>query len=176
MTLRIQDHRVETPGPGEVHYFNHGGFGAIRLREPMVLGHEVPGHVTGRGAGVIGLKAGQLVAVPPSRLCGACRYCREAANNHCLNMRFFGSAKPFPHVQGAFREVLVAHAAQCAPAAGFSAGEAAMAKPLAVCLQAARRAAPFRHRRRWRSGPPWRPRHPGHRCPTRRRSRPATRP
>lgn len=55
-------------------------------------------------------------------------------------MRFYGSAMPFPHIQGAFREVLVADATQCAPADGLSAGEAAMAEPLAVCLHAARRA------------------------------------
>ena len=23
----------------DLHYFNHGGFGAVRLREPMILGH-----------------------------------------------------------------------------------------------------------------------------------------
>jgi L-idonate 5-dehydrogenase len=50
---------------------------------------------------------------------------------------------PFPHIQGAFREVLVADAAQCVPAGGLSAGEAAMAEPLAVCLHATRRAGPL---------------------------------
>ena len=47
---------------------------------------------------------------------------------------------PFPHIQDAFREVLVADATQCAPADGLSAGEAATAEPLAVCLHAARTA------------------------------------
>lgn len=47
---------------------------------------------------------------------------------------------PFPHIQGAFRDVLVADAAQCAPADGLSPGEAAMAEPLAVCLHGARQA------------------------------------
>ena len=32
--------------------------------------------------------------------------------NHCLDMRFYGSAMRMPHVQGAFRELLVADAAQ----------------------------------------------------------------
>ena len=59
--------------------------------------------------------------------------------NRCLNMRFYGSAMPFPHIQGAFRQVLVADASQCMPADGLTAGEAAMAEPLAVCLYAARR-------------------------------------
>jgi L-idonate 5-dehydrogenase len=55
-------------------------------------------------------------------------------------MRFYGSAMPFPHIQGAFREVLIADALQCVPADGLSAGEAAMAEPLAVTLHATRRA------------------------------------
>lgn len=45
---------------------------------------------------------------------------------------------PFPHVQGAFRESLTVEALQCAPAQGLSAGEAAMAEPLAVALHAVR--------------------------------------
>lgn len=67
---------------------------------------------------------------------------------HCLDMRFYGSAMRFPHVQGAFREQLVAEASQChlVPAT-LSAGEAAMAEPLAVCLHAARRAGPLLGRR-----------------------------
>ena len=155
--LRIEDHVAETPGPGQVqitlavggicgsdlHYFNHGGFGAIRLREPMVLGHEVSGHITGLGQGVSGLALGQLVAVSPSRPCRDCKYCREAMFNQCLNMRFYGSAMPFPHVQGAFREVLVADASQCTIADGLTAAEAALAEPLAVCLHAVKRAGPI---------------------------------
>ena len=60
--------------------------------------------------------------------------------NQCLNMRFYGSAMPFPHIQGAFREMLVANAEQCVAADGLSAGEAALAEPLAVALHATRRA------------------------------------
>ena len=55
-------------------------------------------------------------------------------------MRFYGSAMPFPHVQGAFREHLVALESQCVKADGLTAGEAAMAEPLSVCLHATRRA------------------------------------
>ena len=55
-------------------------------------------------------------------------------------MRFYGSAMPFPHIQGAFQEWLVADAAQCAIADGLTEGEAAMAEPLAVVLHAASQA------------------------------------
>lgn len=124
----------------DLHYYNHGGFGAVRLREPMILGHEVAGHVEALGEGVTGLELGQLVSVSPSRPCRDCRFCAEGYYNQCLNMRFYGSAMPFPHIQGAFRELLVADAAQCADATGLTSGEAAMAEPLAVCLHATRQA------------------------------------
>ena len=152
--LRIETRAIEEPGAGEVqiklaaggicgsdlHYFNHGGFGTIRLKEPMILGHEVAGHITKLGAGVEGLELGELVAISPSRPCDACKFCQQGMHNQCLNMRFYGSAMPFPHIQGAFREVLVADARQCVSAEGLSPGEAAMAEPLAVTLHATRRA------------------------------------
>ncbi|MEL6965847.1 MAG: L-idonate 5-dehydrogenase [Pseudomonadota bacterium] len=152
--LRIETAQPSEPEAGEVlidlavggicgsdlHYYNHGGFGTIRLREPMVLGHEVSGRVKSLGHGVDGLSVGDLVAVSPSRPCGQCRYCREGLHNHCEAMRFYGSAMPFPHIQGAFRQSLTALASQCVTANGLTDGEAAMAEPLAVCLHGAKRA------------------------------------
>jgi L-idonate 5-dehydrogenase len=113
----------------------------------MILGHEVGGYIEAVGAGVNDLEVGSLVAVSPSRPCGACKYCAEGAQNHCLNMRFYGSAMPFPHIQGAFRDYVVADAAQCAPAGDLTIGEAAMAEPLAVVLHAARQAGDLLGRR-----------------------------
>lgn len=124
----------------DLHYYQHGGFGTIKLKEPMILGHEVSGYICEIGEDVKNLKAGDLVAVSPSRPCYSCKYCNEGSHNHCLNMRFYGSAMPFPHIQGAFREELVADASQCVVANGLSAGEAAMGEPLSVCLHAAKRA------------------------------------
>ena len=152
--LRIEERPLDEPGAGQVqmalatggicgsdlHYFNHGGFGAVRLKEPMILGHEVAGRITKLGAGAAGFEVGQLVGVSPSRPCHACKYCHEGLFNQCLNMRFYGSAMPFPHIQGAFREVLVADASQLVSAEGLTSGEAAMAEPLAVTLHATRRA------------------------------------
>ncbi len=150
--LRIEDRPEESPGPGQLrlrlatggvcgsdlHYYNHGGFGAVRLREPMILGHEVSAFV--EDAGDTGFTKGQLVAVSPSRPCGGCKFCLEGLPNQCLNMRFYGSAMPFPHIQGAFLESLVADASQCVDATGLTPGEAAMAEPLAVTLHATKRA------------------------------------
>ncbi len=152
--LRIEERNVGTVGPSDVlvrletggicgsdlHYYNHGGFGTVRLRQPMILGHEVAGRIAEVGSSVKHLSIGDRVAVSPSRPCGDCRYCHEGQRNQCLNMRFYGSAMPFPHIQGAFRETLVAAADQCVVANEISAGEAAMAEPLSVVLHAARRA------------------------------------
>ena len=55
-------------------------------------------------------------------------------------MRFYGSAMPFPHIQGAFQEYLVAEADQCVVADRLKAGEAAMSEPLAVALHAVKQA------------------------------------
>ena len=150
MDLRIEDFHLEELTPNQVeisvamggicgtdlHYYKHGGFGQIKLKEPMVLGHEVSGYISKLGSNVTDLTIGQLVSVSPSRPCNNCEFCLEGSQNHCFNMKFYGSAMPFPHIQGAFRETLIAEDYQCIPADGLSVGEAAMAEPLAVCLHA----------------------------------------
>jgi L-idonate 5-dehydrogenase len=156
--LRVEAVADPVPGAGEVevrieaggicgsdlHYYHDGGFGTVRLREPMILGHEIAGTVTRVGAEVTSVTPGTRVAVNPSRPCGRCRYCQEGRQNHCLDMRFYGSAMRFPHVQGGFREMLVCDAAQAVPvAATMSAAQAAFAEPFAVCLHAVNRAGPL---------------------------------
>ncbi len=153
--LRIEEREPASAGPGEVgiaieaggicgsdlHYYNHGGFGAIRLKEPMILGHEIAGTVKALGAGVSNLAIGDRVAVSPSKPCNACIYCLKGQQNQCLDMRFYGSAMRMPHVQGAFTQHLVAHDWQCHKIAdGVSINEAAFAEPFAVTLHAVNRA------------------------------------
>jgi L-idonate 5-dehydrogenase len=138
--------RIEAGGicGSDLHYYYDGGFGTVRLKEPMILGHEIAGMVARVGAEVETVQAGQRVAVNPSRPCGACRYCAEGKQQHCLNMLFYGSAMRFPHVQGGFREVLVCDATQAVPVpATMSAAQAAFAEPFAVCLHAVNRAGPL---------------------------------
>ncbi len=153
--LRLDAVEPQTPGPHELgvrvafggicgsdlHYFQHGGFGTVRIKEPMALGHEVSGVVETVGSGVTGFAPGQRIAISPSRPCGGCRFCQMGLQNHCLEMRFYGSAMRFPHVQGAFQETLVIDASQAHPiAAGLALSEAALAEPLSVGLHAIARA------------------------------------
>jgi L-idonate 5-dehydrogenase len=142
--------RIEAGGicGSDLHYYHEGRIGTILLREPMILGHEVAGVVATIGAEVEGIAPGDRVAVSPSRPCGSCRFCQAGQQIHCLDMRFYGSAMRMPHVQGAFRELLVADAAQChVVPSSLTAAEAAMAEPLAVCLHAVRRAGAMLGRR-----------------------------
>jgi L-idonate 5-dehydrogenase len=153
--LRIGDADVPALGPHDVqvrirsggicgsdlHYYQHGGFGTVRLREPLIPGHEIAGEVMLTGAAVTRVKPGVRVVINPSRECGQCLYCREGKPRHCLDMRFFGSAMRFPHVQGAFREVMVCSEAQAVPVPdGLKLEHAVFAEPLSVCLHAATQA------------------------------------
>ena len=138
--------RVRTGGicGSDLHYYQHGGFGAIRLQQPMVLGHEIAGAIDELGAGIAGFARGDRVAVNPSRPCGTCRYCQMGLHNHCLEMRYYGSAMRMPHMQGAFRQEIVIDANQAFRLAdGVTDAEGAMAEPLSVALHAVNRAGPL---------------------------------
>ncbi len=153
--LRIDSIEEEQVGPGQLqvrvafggicgsdlHYHQHGGFGTVRIKEPMALGHEISGVVSALGEGVEGFRLGQRVAISPSRPCFKCRYCQLGQHNQCLDMRFYGSAMRFPHIQGAFREKLVIESHQAHPLReGVSLALAALAEPLSVGLHAINRA------------------------------------
>jgi L-idonate 5-dehydrogenase len=156
--LRPEPH----PGAGEVivrfgaggicgsdlHYYHEGRVGDFELREPMVLGHEVAGGVAEIGEGVTKVQPGQRIAVNPSRPCLHCRYCLSGRSNLCKNVRFYGSAARFPHVQGGFAELFSASEEQCVPIPdSLSYPAAACAEPLAVTLHAVARAGSLLGRR-----------------------------
>jgi len=156
--LRVEDVLTPPVGPGQLrvrvraggicgsdlHYFQHGGFGTIRIKEPMVLGHEVAGVIEEVGDDVRAFVLGERIAISPSRPCGACRFCQQGLQNHCLDMRYYGSAMRMPHVQGAFRKEIVVDSSQAYRLADdVSDGEGAMAEPLAVALHAVNRAGPL---------------------------------
>lgn len=150
LDLRVEKRVRPTPGPGEVlvrierggicgtdlHYYRHGGFGTVRMKEPMTLGHEISGRVEALGPNVSGLAVGTLVAVNPASPCGICKFCRMGEPIHCLDMRFLGSAMRTPHVQGGFSQHLVCRSENAVPLASADLSAGAFAEPLAVCLHA----------------------------------------
>ena len=154
--LRVEERKPETAGPGEVEVAIEAGGICARtstiLLQPRRLRHRPParaddprsrgaGRIVAIGAGVHGLSIGERVAVSPSRPCGACDYCIKGLPNQFLDMRFYGPAMPFPHIQGAFRERLVARVSQCHKVDdGIAIGEATLAEPCAVTLHAVDRA------------------------------------
>ncbi|AYM14679.1 MULTISPECIES: L-idonate 5-dehydrogenase [Agrobacterium] len=160
--LVIEDRPIPIPGEGDVlvrihrggicgsdmHYYHHGGFGTVRIKAPMVPGHELSGVVERLGAGVSSIVVGTAVAVNPSLACGTCSFCVKGMSRHCSDMRFMGSAMRTPHIDGGFREYAVVRAAQAVPV-GEMAGleEAACAEPLAVCLHAVSQAPDLRGKR-----------------------------
>ncbi|MFG2575467.1 L-idonate 5-dehydrogenase [Streptomyces sp. NPDC048481] len=161
--LRVEVLAEPAPGPGEVlvavryggicgsdlHYWRHGGVGDFRLREPMVLGHEVVGTVLAHGSpDPSGVSRGAEAAVHPATPCGACPECARGLRNVCRDARYLGSAARTPHVQGGFAARIVVPAAQVRPLpAGLPLRRAALAEPLSVALHAVRRAGPVAGRR-----------------------------
>jgi len=156
--LRIGEAEIPPLGPHDVqvrihnggicgsdlHYYQDGGFGTVRIREPFIPGHEIAGEVMETGPAVARVRPGDKVAVNPSRPCGHCTYCLEGKPRHCLDMRFLGSAMRFPHTQGGFREVLVCAEQQAIPVPDSVRLEhAAFAEPLSVCLHGATQAGPL---------------------------------
>ena len=152
--LKIENRPEPRPQEGEVlvrfgaggicgsdlHYYHEGRVGDFAVQEPMVLGHEVAGEVVELGPNVTTIQAGQRVAVNPTKACRQCNYCLSGRSNLCRNVRFFGSAARFPHVQGAFAEFFTASQLQCVPIPeSLSYRVAACAEPFAVTLHAVAR-------------------------------------
>ncbi|GGV68137.1 L-idonate 5-dehydrogenase [Streptomyces massasporeus] len=159
--LRVAELPEPRPGPGQalvavryggvcgsdLHYWRHGGVGDFRLREPMVLGHEVVGTTLSYGDGASGPPLGTAVAVHPATPCGMCPECADGRRNVCRDTRYLGSAARFPHVQGGFAAQVVVPAEQVRPLpAGLDLRRAALAEPLSVALHALRRAGDVRGR------------------------------
>ncbi len=101
---QLRDLAVPEPGPGQV-VVKVGGAGAchsdLHLMEwpegqmpfdvPFTLGHENAGWVESLGAGVIGVEAGEPVAVYGPWGCGRCHACRQSRENYCEHQAEIGA-------------------------------------------------------------------------------------
>jgi propanol-preferring alcohol dehydrogenase len=108
---------VAAPGPGQIlikvaacgvcrtdlHIFD-GELAHPKL--PLVLGHEIVGHVEALGAGVTEFAIGDRVGVPwLGRTDGTCFYCRSGQENLCDDPRFTGY-----QIDGGYAEYTLADA------------------------------------------------------------------
>ena len=61
------------------------------VKKPLILGHEIVGRVTERGAAVQSIQVGDRVGVPWLQwTCGQCEFCREGNENLCTRQRITG--------------------------------------------------------------------------------------
>jgi L-iditol 2-dehydrogenase len=145
--LVIAQLAVPSPGPGEVVIRVRAaticgtdvrilrGRKTKGVRFPSTIGHEFSGEVVELGEGVDGFEIGDRVAADPVIPCHRCAYCLSGRENVCANRTAIGY-----EFDGAFAEYLLI------PRAAVQGGqlyklpaelaweEAALAEPLACCL------------------------------------------
>ena len=163
-TVAITDQNIEWNNKGtlvqitrggicgsDLHYYQEGKVGNFTVKAPMILGHEVIGKVVHSDSKE--LHEGQSVAINPSKPCGHCKYCLQHEENQCTEMRFFGSAMYFPHVDGGFTRFKTVDTAQCIPYPQHADEKVmAFAEPLAVAIHAAHEAGDLQGKRVFISG------------------------
>ncbi len=104
---------------------------------PRVTGHEVAGEVVEVGKNVKGFKTGDRIAVAPAVPCGECITCRKGYLEMCDNLTAVGY-----HYDGGFAEYMAVPPQVvrigCVNRVpdGVSYEEAALAEPLACCINA----------------------------------------
>lgn len=69
---------------------------------PVILGHEIAGHIEAIGPGVDSINVGDLVSVEGHIVCGSCRNCRAGRRQLCPNTKSVGV-----HRDGGFAELVV---------------------------------------------------------------------
>ena len=121
----------------DLHYFHHYRMGDFPVLEPFILGHEAAGIVEEIGSTVSNIAVGDKVVINPSHPCRNCEYCLKGRELLCNDMKFLGSSRKFPHIQGMFSEIFIADQRQCFKVPNeLSLNVAAFAEPLAVALHA----------------------------------------
>jgi D-xylulose reductase len=140
-TVGPYDVKIEIKACGicgsDVHYYLAGGIGEALVRKPMILGHEAAGIIIEKGEKVLDFALGDLVCMEPGIPNMRSREMKEGMYNLDPDMVFWAT----PPVHGCLRETVV-HPAQCCfkLPKGMTAAEGAMMEPLAIGIEAAKRA------------------------------------
>ncbi|MBU0630347.1 MAG: alcohol dehydrogenase catalytic domain-containing protein [Candidatus Margulisbacteria bacterium] len=115
--------------------------GNDRVRYPAVIGHEIAGEVVAVGAGVSQFKRGDRVAVGADVPCGACDWCRHDMGNCCDENYAMGYQFAGGYAEYCLLEPLVVkHGPVALIPDSVSDDEAAIAEPLACCINGLERA------------------------------------
>lgn len=78
----------------DVHFYEDGRIGKVKVTIPIILGHESAGTVIEKGKNVKTLKPGDKVALEPGTPCGRCSYCKSGLYNLCPDIIFL-AAPPY---------------------------------------------------------------------------------
>lgn len=131
---------LKTAGAGicgtDLHIFKN----EYKVAPPVVMGHEVCGHVVEVGEGVDCSLIGQrFVAESFYSTCGKCRHCRNGRINLCLDRKSIGS-----HVDGAMAPFVEVPLVNLHPAPDFMSDAAAsLAEPVACVTNSLYGNAPY---------------------------------
>jgi len=157
--IRLEEIPEPSPGPGEVKiritnasicatdieewqfgplWMQHKGPNPLTGKQiPLVIGHEISGHVVELGEDTAdpNVRVGDRVVVENVLTCGACFWCRRGQQSVCPNMAVAGFA-----ADGGLEEFMVwpANHVVVLPAA-ISDVEAPLAEPVTVAVHAVRR-------------------------------------
>jgi D-xylulose reductase len=122
----------------DVHYYTEGAIGDFVVKEPMILGHEAAGVIVEKGANVKHLAVGDLVCMEP----GIPNFQSPEVLAGMYNIDPAVVFWATPPVHGCLRETVVHPASFCFKLpAGMTAAEGAMMEPLAIGIEAAKKAA-----------------------------------
>jgi L-idonate 5-dehydrogenase len=120
----------------DLHYASHGANGDYRIQEPLVLGHEVVGHVAAVGANVTGApEVGAPVAIHPATPSPSAEQGAGSGLHLAPGGAYLGSAATTPHTAGGFQATLLVRPDQLRviPDA-LDLRRAVLAEPLAIAL------------------------------------------
>ena len=141
-TLGPDDVKIQIKACGicgsDIHYYLEGAIGDFVVREPMILGHEAAGIVIEKGDKVTGIEKGDLVCMEPGIPNPRSREVMWGIYNLDPDVVFWAT----PPVHGCLRERVIHPAQFCFKLPqGMSAAEGAMMEPLAIGIEAAKKAA-----------------------------------
>jgi D-xylulose reductase len=122
----------------DIHYYKEGSIGDFIVREPMILGHEAAGIVIEKGCEVENLELGDRVCMEPGIPDFHSQETLKGMYNLDPAVRFWAT----PPIHGCLRESVVHPAAFTTKLLeNMSFAEGAMIEPLAIGVEAAKKAA-----------------------------------